>query len=121
MILVDTSIWIDHLRAGDAALTQLLQRNKVFMHPMVLGELACGNLQNRSQLLYLWMNLPQSKQANHQEVMVYIEQNKLMGLGIGYVDIHLLAAVMLQTNALLWTRDKRLHRAAEKLGLAFVE
>ena len=121
MILVDTSVWIDHLRSGDGMLAELLRQNEVLMHPMVLGELACGNLKNRSELLILWMNLPQAKQANHREVMVSIEQNKLMGIGIGYVDAHLIASTLLQLNAVLWTRDKRLHKAAEKLGLALTE
>lgn len=121
MILVDTSVWIDHLRYGDTMLAELLKQNEILMHPMVLGELACGNLQNRSQLLLLWMNLPQVKQASHQEVMICIEHNKLMGLGIGYVDVHLIAATLLQSDAVLWTRDKRLHKAAEKLGLALTE
>ena len=121
MILVDTSVWIDHLRFGESLLSEQLQHAQVVIHPMVLGELACGNLQNREQLLKLWSALPESVVASHNEVMRIIEQHKLMGRGIGYVDIHLLASAMLTENSGLWTRDKRLARVAKELGISWEE
>lgn len=121
MILVDTSVWIDHLRFGDSLLAKQLQNGQVVMHPMVLGELACGNLQNRNELLRLWSALPKSVAASHNEVMHIIEQHKLMGRGIGYVDIHLLASAMLTTNCTLWTRDKRLAKVAKDFGISWEE
>lgn len=121
MILVDTSVWIDYLRSGEPQLADHLQNCRIIMHPMVLGELACGNLQNRSQLLRLWSDLSQAVPATHEEVMRLIERHKLMGCGIGYVDIHLLASVMMTQNALLWTRDKRLHKVAASMELAWFE
>lgn len=121
MILVDTSVWVDHLRAGDAALGALLNRSQVLMHPFVLGELACGNLRNRSEVLRLLKNLPQAPVASDEEVLFFIERNMLMGRGIGYVDAHLLAAVTLGGSMHLWTRDRRLRSVAESLELAYGE
>jgi hypothetical protein len=121
MLLVDTSVWIDYLRSGDPQLADHLQNCRVIMHPMILGELACGNLQSRRQLLQLWSSLPQAVPATHDEVMELIEQHKLMGRGIGYVDIHLLASVMMTQNSQLWTRDKRLHKVATDMDLAWTE
>ena len=119
MILVDTTIWVNHLRSGDAALTGLLESNQVVMHPMVIGELACGNLRNRQPLLKLWQSLNTLPQASHNEVLYFLEQHLLMGQGIGYIDIHLLAAVTLAGDARLWTRDKRLVTVAARLGKHF--
>ncbi|WP_018953372.1 type II toxin-antitoxin system VapC family toxin [Thioalkalivibrio sulfidiphilus] len=121
MILVDTSVWVDHLRTGDAALGALLNRSQVLMHPFVVGELACGNLRNRSEVLRLLKDLPQAVVANDEEVLFFIERNALMGRGIGYVDAHLLAAVTLGGSTQLWTRDKRLRSVAETLNLAYGE
>ncbi|MEZ5535424.1 MAG: type II toxin-antitoxin system VapC family toxin [Thiolinea sp.] len=121
MILVDTSVWIDHLRSGEPQLMNYLQQGQVVMHKMVLGELACGNLQNRKQLIGLWSALPAAVSASHAEVMLCIEQRKLMGRGIGYVDIHLLASVMLTGSTKLWSRDKRLDKVASELGLSLAE
>ena len=118
MILVDTSVWIDHLRAGNEALAELLNRAQVFSHPFVVGELACGNLQNRRQVLTLLADLPRVAVASEAEVLVFIEQQSLMGRGIGYIDAHLLAAASLARPARLWTRDKRLKAVAGELGLA---
>jgi len=118
MILVDTSVWVDHLRTGDAALAALLNGSRVLMHPFVLGELACGNLRNRGEVLALLKDLPQATVARDKEVLFFIERNTLMGRGIGYVDAHLLAAVVLDGSAQLWTRDKRLRSVAESLDLA---
>ena len=118
MILVDTSVWIEHLRQGDERLAALLNSAQVMMHPFVAGELACGNLQNRSNLLRLFGDLPQARTATHDEVLYFIEQQALMGKGIGFIDVHLLAAVALDGNMRLWTRDKRLHNIAKELKLA---
>lgn len=118
MILVDTSIWIDHLRAGDTELAALLNGNQVLMHPFVLGELACGNLRNRSEVLRLLKDLPHVVRAADDEALFFIERHTLMGRGIGYVDAHLLAAVTLDGSARLWTRDARLRTLANALGLA---
>lgn len=118
MILVDTSVWVAHLRAGDPALAALLDGNRVAMHPFVLGELACGNLRRRAELLALLGRLPRVAVARDDEVLFFIERHALMGRGIGYGDAHLLAAVALDGGARLWTRDKRLHALAGELGLA---
>ena len=119
MILVDTSVWIDHLRAGDQELISLLNSTQVITHPFVVGEIACGNLWNRSEVLILLAALPQIAVATDAEVLFYIERHELMGRGIGYVDSHLLAAVSLARPARLWTRDKRLHAVASDLSLAY--
>jgi predicted nucleic acid-binding protein len=118
LVLVDTSVWIDHLRAGDARLATLLERNRVLMHPMVIGELACGSLGDRDTLLALWGSLPQLPAASHDEALYFLTGNRLWGRGIGYVDLHLLAAVSLSQATALWTRDKRLSEVASQLGLA---
>ena len=116
MILVDTSIWIDHLRSSDARLVRLLTDGQVLGHPAVVGELALGQLANRGEVLGLLTNLPQSTAATHGEVMTLIETRGLFGLGIGYVDAHLLAATALTGGgAKFWTRDKQLRSAAEAL------
>ena len=119
MVLVDTSVWVDHLRQGDAALVRLLDAQQVLMHPLVAGELACGNLKNRKTLLNLLDALPSATEAEHAEVRVFIETRKLMGKGLGYADISLLAAAALNSGAHLWTRDKLLADAARQLGLAY--
>ena len=118
MILVDTSVWIDHLRTGDIQLADLLQNGQVLTHPFVIGELACGNLRHREELLKLLGDLPKAPVASNEEVYQFIETNRLMGRGIGFVDVHLLASVRLADKALIWTRDKRLQKAARQLKLA---
>lgn len=120
MILVDTSIWIDHLRKTEAQLVQLLGKCEVLMHPFIIGELACGNLQNRQQILMLLENLPKAKQASDVEVLYFIEKNQLMGYGIGYVDAHLFASTAITHEAKIWTRDKRLSRVANSLSLNYL-
>jgi len=119
VILVDTSVWIDFLRQGDEGLADLLRQNRVCIHPMIIGELACGNLQNRTQLLKLWRNLPVAFEASHKEAMYLLDSNNLMGKGIGFVDLHLLAATHLTADARLWTRDRRLQQVAVSLSVAF--
>lgn len=117
MILVDTSIWIDHLRVGDPKLGALLQDGHVLIHPCVIGELALGQLSHRSEILGLLRNLPHARTATDAEVLHLVEHRHLFGLGIGYVDAHLLAATLLTAGARLWTREKRLARVAAHLGL----
>ncbi|MDO9166585.1 MAG: type II toxin-antitoxin system VapC family toxin [Rhodoferax sp.] len=118
MTLVDTSIWIDHLRARDERLAQLLQAGQVLAHPFVIGELALGNLHNRDTVLGALQDIPQAGMATEPEVLRFIGEKALFGLGIGYIDAHLLAAVLLTPGSLLWTRDKRLLAASVQLGIA---
>jgi predicted nucleic acid-binding protein len=115
MILVDTSVWIDHLKSGDDGLAGLLQRGEVLMHPFVLGELALGSLRQRRLVLDSLRDLPSAATASDPEVLLFIETAGLSGAGIGYVDAHLLASVRLTTGASLWTRDKRLSKVYEAL------
>lgn len=117
MILVDTSIWVDHLRAGHPALAQLLDRSAVLGHPWVVGELALGHLSRRQETLGLLRRLPQAEVATAAEVSSFIERYQLYGLGISYVDAHLLASTQLTTGARLWTNDKRLAAVASRLNL----
>ena len=120
MMLVDTSVWIDHFRQGDAALTTALEAGQVWMHSFVLGELACGNLRSRVEVLSLLQALRPMPLSTDKEVLFFIDQHELMGRGIGYVDVHLLASARLG-GTLLWTRDKRLHAVAAEMGLAYAE
>ena len=119
MILVDTSVWVDHLRSGDAQLVDMLERAAVIMHPFVVGEIACGSLRDRLSILELLQDLPAASVAEGEEVLGFIERHLLHGKGIGYVDVHLLASVALTEGAKLWTRDKKLRAAAQALGCAF--
>lgn len=118
MILVDTSIWIDHLRTVDAELVELLHNNLVLAHPWITGELALGHLSQLSEILGLLHNLPQACVATDREVLTLIENRHLAGQGIGYVDAQLLAATLLTSGARLWTRDKRLAATATKLHIS---
>ena len=122
MILIDTSVWVDHLRSGDQGVATVLDRGSVLMHPFVLGEIACGNLtKKRSEVLQLLAELPAAPMATEGEALGFIERHALMGRGIGYIDVHLLAAVALAGKARLWTRDKRLAAIAADLRLAHAE
>jgi predicted nucleic acid-binding protein len=121
VILVDTSVWIDHLRSGEPALATALGGGRVLMHPFVLGELACGNLKNRGEVLRLLRDLPAAPAATDTEALGLIEHRALMGRGIGYIDVHLLASAALADVGRLWTRDKRLARVAQELQLALDE
>ena len=116
MTLVDTSIWISHLRANNPRLVAALGKGLVLMHPFVIGELACGNLMNRVELLHLLGSLPAAQVATEAEALAFIEMKALAGTGIGYLDVHLLASASL-SNASLWTSDKKLGQVAETLGL----
>ncbi len=118
MVLVDTSVWVEHLRRGATGLETALNEGQVFCHPFIVGELVCGNLRNRAEVLTLLKTLPEAHPANNEEVLHFIEQNRLMGKGLGYVDMHLMASAAL-TNVRLWTLDKRLHRITSALRLAW--
>lgn len=121
MILVDTSVWIDHLRRGESGLIRQLEVGEVLIHPFILGELALGSLKNRTEVLGALSELPGVPVATDNEVLYFIEAHSLFSLGIGYVDTHLLAATKLVQGTLLWTRDKRLLSAARGLGVAYNE
>jgi predicted nucleic acid-binding protein len=119
VILVDTSVWVQHIHREVAALSALLEAGEILMHPFVVGELALGNLKNRNAVLTDFRLLPQAVVASHDEVLEFVEQSRLFGKGIGYVDSHLLAAARLSAEARLWTFDKQLDAAATQLGLAY--
>ena len=118
MILADTSVWVDHLRAGDADLGDSLQAGAVFIHPFIIRELACGHMRNRAEVIGLLKQLPTVPRATDDEALQFIETHGLMAKGIGYVDVHLLASVALSTGVRLWTRDRRLASVAAEMGLA---
>lgn len=118
MVLVDTSIWVSHLREGDDHLAGLLDKGLVCCHPFVIGELACGNLKNRTEILSLLQALPSAETADHEEILAFIENNDLMEKGLGYVDVHLLGSALLSDVA-LWTADSRLVKAASGLGVCY--
>ena len=116
MILVDTSVWIAHFRVGRSKLGDLLSQVVVMVHPFVVGELACGNLKRRARILIDLEALPAAASATHEEVMRLVEVRKLWGLGIGWIDAHLLASALL-SNCQLWTLDGKLARAAAAVGV----
>jgi predicted nucleic acid-binding protein len=120
MILADTSVWVDHLSRGSAALAALLDEQQVVMHPWVIGELACGDIRNRRQILDLLGALPPATVASDAEVLAMIEARKLMGRGLGWVDVHLLASAIL-SGTRIWSRDKQLAAAASNLKVRFDE
>jgi len=117
MVLVDTSVWIDHLRNGVTLLEDLLSSGDVTIHPFVIGELACGNLSNREEILSLLSALPTVKLATHSEVLHLVEKHGLSGRGLGWIDVHLLASALLSGVA-LWTVDRRLKVMLESMGIA---
>ena len=119
LVLVDTSVWVEFIRYGNAHLGQLLSGGQVLMHDMVIGEIACGSSSNRKERLAVMNNLPKVGLAEHSEVLSFIEKHKLYGCGVGYVDNHLLAAAVLHSSCRLWSRDKRLSNVAERLGIGF--
>jgi predicted nucleic acid-binding protein len=118
MVLVDTSVWVAHLRDGNMGLRALLNEGYVVCHPFIIGELACGNLKNRSEILSLLATLPMAIHAEHEEVMKFIENHSLMGKGLGTIDMHLLASAIL-SKVPFWTLDKKLNQVSLKLGLAY--
>ena len=116
MVLVDTSVWISHFRYGHARLQKLLEEGRVACHPFIIGELACGNISNRIEILYLMQSLPMLDSVEHDELLVFIEENKLMGKGLGFVDVHLMASAVLAGTP-LWTQDKKLKQACARLSI----
>lgn len=121
MILADTSVWIDHMRGRRSRFSAALENDLVLVHPFVIGELACGNLRDRNEVLALLQDLPLALTATDAEVLAFIERRKLMGRGLGYIDVHLLASAALSGTARLWTHDRRLATVAVQLGLAHDE
>jgi predicted nucleic acid-binding protein len=119
VILVDTGVWVDHLRSGRAALGRLLETGVVLGHPWIIGELCLGNLGRRSEVIRLLQGLPQATVASEEEVLGFIDRASLSGAGIGYVDAQLLAATRLTPGARLWTGERRLTVVARRLGVAF--
>jgi predicted nucleic acid-binding protein len=118
MVLVDTSVWVSHLRDGNAELANLLNNGRVLCHPLIVGELACGNLKDRTVILSFLQLLPISIEVEHHEVLSFIENNLLMGKGLGYVDVHLLTSAVL-TGIPIWTLDKRLSQVADTLNIKY--
>jgi predicted nucleic acid-binding protein len=118
MVLVDTSVWVSHLRHGNEDLQKLLHKGEVVCHPFVVGELACGNLKNRDEILTYLKSLPMTILAEDEEVLRFIENNRLMGKGLGYIDVHLIASAVL-TNVLVWTFDKTLDELTNKIGINY--
>ncbi len=118
MVIVDTSIWVTHLHQGSRQLEKLLMDAAVMCHPFIIGELACGNLKNRNEIISLLQSLPMAPTIEFDEFLFFIDRNQLMGKGIGFVDVHLLASAQL-TGIRLWTADKRLKSAADQLELTF--
>jgi predicted nucleic acid-binding protein len=114
MILVDTSVWVDHFRSGVSELQALLHEGQVLCHPFIIGELACGNMKNRTNILSLLQNIPMASCADDDEVLQFIADHRLMGKGLGYIDIHLLMSALL-TRVQFWTLDKRLAAVARTL------
>ena len=121
MILVDASIWIDHLRTPETLLNVMLEKRQILTHPFVIGEVALGHVQQRERFLGALHLLPRAAEAYNEEVFAFITSQKLFGTGIGYVDAHLLVAARMTPNTSLWTRDKRLLAVAERLNLAWSE
>lgn len=118
MVLVDTSIWISHFREDNSHLKKLLMDELVACHPFIIGELACGNIKNRKEIILLLQALPQTLVAESDEILSFIEQKKLMGVGIGLIDVHLLASALL-SNIPLWTADKKLRTTASKFNVLY--
>jgi len=118
VILVDTSVWIDHFRSSNRVLGGLLDDGQVLVHPFVVGEIACGNLQNRRKIVALMQALPMAPKASDREIILFIEQRDLMGRGVGLIDMHLLASCLMEPCP-LWTADRRLKTVAEELETAF--
>jgi len=119
MILVDTSIWVGHLRTGNDLLSFLLEQGVVLTHEFVIGELACGSMLNRREILELLGSLPRAGTASHAEVMDFVESREAQGQGVGWVDAHLLASAIL-SQAVLWTSGRKLRRLAESMGIAYL-
>jgi len=118
MVLVDTSVWVLHLREGNSGLGDILNEGNVACHPFIVGELACGGLRNRATILTLLESLPMTSVVTHEDVLTFIEYHRLMGKGMGYIDVHLLASAI-ESDLPLWTLDKKLERIAESLHVKY--
>jgi predicted nucleic acid-binding protein len=118
VVLVDTSVWVRYLREGNKELETLLNNGEVMCHPFIIGELACGNIRKRAEILALLKLLPMAVKAEHEEVLQFIEDNRLMGKGLGYVDMHLSASAVL-SEVPLWTLDKNLNMITERLKIVY--
>ncbi len=118
MVLVDTSVWVSHLRNGNSKLEDLLINEKVICHPFIISELACGNIKNREEILALLHDLPVADVIDHSEILYFIESNGLMGESLGLVDVHLLASTVL-SDAQLWTIDSKLKQASSELKVNY--
>jgi len=118
MVLVDTSIWVSHFRDGDPQLEALLMAGRVVCHPFIIGELACGQLKKRKEILTLLQTLPKASTVDHKEALQFIEHHQLMEFGLGYVDVHLLASAKL-SGVPLWTKDKKLAEVSKELSVLY--
>ena len=118
MVLVDTSIWVEHLRVGHSGLEALLEEGEVACHELIIGELACGSIKNRREISALLQALPRVVEAEHDEAMRLIDRHRLMGKGLGFIDVHLMASAVLSDTP-LWTLDKMLKAESSRLGIAF--
>lgn len=119
MILVDTSVWVDHFRNPEPDLLKILDAGEVLMHAMIVGEIACGNVPNQAEVLRKMNNLPAIDESSHAEVLSMIDSKSLMRRGIGYIDAHLICSVLNREGVTLWTRDRRLRQVAEDIGIAY--
>ena len=117
-ILVDTSVWINHLREGDKNLTQLLEQGLVACHPFIVGEIACGSIKNRNEIINLLNDLPSTEIIDHSDIMGFIENRKIMNKGIGYIDVHLLGSALVSDTP-LWTFDKALRKIAIQFSIGY--
>ena len=117
-ILVDTSVWIKHLREGDKNLTELLEQGLVACHPFIIGEIACGGIKNRHEIIGLLNDLPSTDILDHSEIMEFIENRKIMNKGIGYIDVHLLGSALVSGTP-LWTFDRALRKIAVQLSIEY--
>ena len=119
MVLVDTSVWISHLRDGNYRLMELLNNCDVLCHPFIIGELACGNIKNRDEIISLLKSLPMAKTIEHDEALIFIEDRELAGSGLGFIDVHILASAIL-SDSLLWSLEKKLSDTALELNIDFI-
>ncbi len=119
MVLVDTSVWVSHLRNEEPALIRLLEDGSAYCHPFIIGELACGNLRKRTLIISLLQALPQTRIAQDSEVLLFIENHTLQGKGLGYADMHLMASSLL-TGVPIWTLDKKLKSCADRLKCGYI-
>ncbi len=118
MLLIDTSIWVAHLRSGNHPLKKTLYHGEALCHPLIIGELACGTIKNRDEIISLLQSLPLAEVAENDDVLKFIEINHLMGLGLGFIDMHLLASALLSKNP-IWSLDKKLNSVSARFNLNY--